>query len=121
MEKFSAVGRALAVLLAIASAFVSNPIIAPLLLIFGGIAAIGNTPDRNAKNYQMAIILLLGSNALEAMPYTGSYLATIFMSLGIAFVGASMVSITITMEQRIVRDWMPSGNKQVRTTAKTAL
>jgi len=106
MSKISAVGRLLAVLLAIASAFISNPIIIPLLIIFGGIAAIGNTPERNSKNYQMAIILLLGSNTLAAMPYTGSALATIFMSLGAAFVGASVVAITITLEQRIVRDWL---------------
>ncbi len=39
------------------------------------------------------------------MPYVGSYLATIFMSLGAAFVGASIIAITITLEQRIVRDW----------------
>ena len=106
MIRISAIGRLLAVLLAIASAFFNSPIIVPLLLIFGGIAAIGNTPERNSKNYQMAIVLILGANTLEAMPYTGSYLATVFMSLGAAFVGASMVAIAITLEQRIVRDWV---------------
>ena len=106
MNKISAVGRALAVILAIASAFVSNPLIVPLLIIFGGIAAIGNTPERNSKNYQMAIVLILGAKMLEAIPYTGPYLATIFESLGAAFVGASIVAITITLEQRIQRDWL---------------
>jgi hypothetical protein len=37
---------------------------------------------------------------------TGSYLATIFMSLATAFVGASIVAITITLEERIRRDWL---------------
>ncbi len=106
MNRISAVGRALAVILAIASAFFSNPLIVPLLLIFGGIAAIGNTPERNAKNYQMAIVLILGAKMLEAIPYTGPYLATIFESLGAAFVGASIVAITITLQQRIQRDWL---------------
>ncbi|MBN9588425.1 MAG: hypothetical protein J0G99_05385 [Alphaproteobacteria bacterium] len=106
MEKISAAGRLLAVILAIASAFVSSPLIVPLLLIFGGIAAIGNTPERNAKNYLMAIVLILGARTLEAMPITGSYLATIFASLGAAFVGASIVAITITLEERIRRDWL---------------
>jgi hypothetical protein len=106
MSKISAVGRLLAVLLAIASAFFTSPLIVPLELIFGGIAAIGNTPERNSKNYQMAIVLLLGANTLAAMPYTGRALAEIFMSLGAAFVGASVVAITITLEQRIVRDWL---------------
>jgi hypothetical protein len=77
-----------------------------LLLIFGGIAAIGNTPERNSKNYLIAIVLILGANTLQAMPYVGSYLATIFESLGVAFVGASIIAITITLEQRIVRDWV---------------
>jgi len=120
MERFSAVGRALAVILAIVSGFVSNPIIAPLLLLFGGIAAIGNTPERNIKNYQMAIILVVGSSLLEAVPYIGGYLDTIFSSLGMAFVGASMVAITITLEQRIVRDWTSPSRKPVGQ-VKTAL
>lgn len=106
MTRVSAIGRLLAVLLAIVSAFVSNPIIVPLLLIFGGIAAIGNTPERNSKNYLMAIVLVLGANTLQGFPYVGSYLATIFESLGVAFVGASIIAITITLEQRIVRDWV---------------
>ena len=106
MNKISATGRAFAVILAIASAFFSSPLIVPLLLVFGGIAAIGNTPERNSKNYQMAIVLILGAKTLEAIPYTGSYLATIFASLGVAFVGASVVAITITLEQRIKRDWL---------------
>jgi len=106
MTRISAIGRLLAVLLAIVSAFVSSPIIVPLLLIFGGIAAIGNTPDRNSKNYLIAIVLILGANTLQGMPYVGSYLATIFESLGIAFVGASIIAITITLERRIVADWM---------------
>ena len=106
MTKISAVGRLLAVLLAIASAFISNPMIAPLLLILGGIAAIGNTPERNAKNYLITIVLILGANTLESMPIVGTYLATVFMSLGVAFVGASIIAIAITLEQRIVRDWM---------------
>ena len=120
MERFSAVGRALAVILAIVSAFVSNPVIAPLLLLFGGMAAIGNTPERNSKNYQMAIVLVIGANLLEAVPYIGSYLVAIFTGLGIAFVGASMVAITITLEQRIVRDWMSPSSKPVGQ-VKTAL
>lgn len=121
MERFSAVGRALAVLLAIVSAFVSNPIIAPLLLLFGGIAAIGNTPERNTKNYQMAIVLVVGASFLEAVPYVGSYLVAVFTGLGIAFVGASIVAITITLEQRIVRDWTAAPGGKPVGQVKTAL
>ena len=106
MSKISALGRALAVLIAIVSAFISNPIIVPLLIIFGGLAAIGNTPERNSKNYLMTVVLILGSQTLQGVPYVGSYLATIFGSLGVAFVGASIIAITITLQQRIQRDWL---------------
>ena len=106
MNKIPAVARALAVILAIASAFVAGPWIAPLLLVFGGIAAIGNSPDRNSKNFLMAIVLVLGAKTLETVPFTGSYLATIFASLGTAFVGASIIAITITLSFRIERDWL---------------
>ena len=106
MNKISAAARALAVLLAIASAFVSAPLIVPLLLLFGGIAAIGNTTERNSKSMLMAIVLVLGAKQLEAIPFTGPYLATIFSSLGTAFVGASIVAIAITLAFRIERDWI---------------
>ena len=106
MQKVSAAARALAVILAIASAFIANPLVAPVLLVLGGIAAIGNTPERNAKNYLITIVLLLGADALRDIPYAGTYLATIFAALGIAFVGASLVAITITLEYRIQRDWV---------------
>lgn len=106
MNKISAVGRGCAVLIAIASGFVSAPLIAPLLLIFGGIAAFGNNAEKNSKNILMAIILVLGAKTLEVLPFVGPYLATIFGSLGIAFVGASMVAITVTLFYRLERDWL---------------
>jgi len=106
MEKIAAVARVFAVLLAIVSAFVVNPLIAPILLVLGGIAAIGNTSERNSKNYLITIVLILGAATLRAIPYAGEYLASMFEALGIAFVGASIVSITITLEYRIKRDWL---------------
>lgn len=108
MTKVSSAARLLAILLAIASVFFSSPLTVPLLLILGGVAAIGNTPEHNSKNYEITIVLLLGASVLDAMPYTGTYLATIFSSLGAAFVGASIVAIAITLEQRVVRDWSKS-------------
>ncbi len=106
MHKVTAAARLLAVLLAIASAFFINNLIAPVLLVLGGIAAIGNTSDRNAKNYLMTIVLILGAQALGLIPYVGSYLAMIFASLGIAFIGASIVAITMTLVGRIRQDWL---------------
>jgi len=106
MNKISAAARGCAIIVAIASAFVSAPLIATLLLIFGGIAAIGNNSEKNNKNFLMAIILILGAKTLQTIPFAGSYLATIFASLGIAFVGASIVAVTITLGYRLERDWL---------------
>jgi len=106
MHKVTAAARLLAVLLAIASAFINIAVMAPVLFVLGGIAAIGNSSERNAKNYLMTIVLVLGAQTLRVLPYLGSYLATVFTSLGIAFVGASIIAITITLEQRIRQDWL---------------
>jgi|SRR5580765_3166227 hypothetical protein len=106
MNEISAAARALAVILSIISAFISVPLTAPLLLVFGGIAAIKNTSEKNSRNYLITIVLLLGAKSLEVLPVIGTYLATIFASLGIAFVGASIVAIVITLGYRFKRDWV---------------
>ena len=106
MHKITAAARLLAVLLAIASAFISVAVMSPVLFVLGGIAAIGNDSERNARNYLMTIILFLGAGTLRIIPYVGSYLETIFTSLGIAFMGASIIAIVITLEQRIRQDWV---------------
>ena len=106
MNEIAAAARALAVILSIVSAFVSVPLTAPLLLVFGGIAAIKNDSEKNARNFLITIVLLLGAKTLEVLPAVGPYLAAIFTSLGIAFVGASIVAIVITLAYRLKRDWV---------------
>jgi hypothetical protein len=106
MNEICAAARALAVILAIVSAFISVSLTAPLLFIFGGIAAIKNNSERNVRNFIITIVLILGAKTLQVLPVVGTYLATIFASLGIAFVGASMVAITITLALRLKRDWV---------------
>ena len=110
MNEICAAARALAVILSVISAFVSVPLTAPLLLLFGGIAAIRNDSERNTRNFIMTIVLLLGASSLEVIPAVGEYLARIFASLGTAFVGASIVAITITLVLRIKRDWVKNGS-----------
>ena len=51
MNEIAAAARGLAVILSIVSAFVSVPLTAPLLLVFGAIAAIKNDSERNARNF----------------------------------------------------------------------
>jgi low temperature requirement protein LtrA len=106
MNEIAAAARGLAVILSIVSAFVSVPLTAPLLLVFGGIAAIKNDSERNARNFLITIVLLLGAKTLEVLPVVGPYLAAIFTSLGIAFFGASIVAIVITLSYRLKRDWV---------------
>jgi hypothetical protein len=106
MNEICAAARALAVILSIVSAFVFVPLTAPLLFVFGGIAAIKNNSEKNSRNYLITIVLLLGAKTLGVLPVIGSYLVTIFTSLGIAFVGASIVAIVITLAYRFKRDWV---------------
>ena len=106
MNVITAAARALAVILAIASAFVSVPLTPALLLILGGIAALQNNSDKNSKNFLMTIVLILGAEALSAIPVIGATLATIFGSLGLAFIGASIVAIVVTLCYRFKRDWV---------------
>ena len=106
MNVITAAARALAIILAIASAFISVPLTPALLLILGGIAALQNNSDKNSKNFLMTIVLLLGAEELAVIPAIGPYLATIFGSLGIAFVGASIVAIVVTLAYRLKRDWV---------------
>jgi len=106
MYEICAAARAFAVILAIVSAFITVPLTAPLLLISGGIAAIKNDSEKNSRNFIITIVLLLGADSLEVLPAVGSYLAKMFGSLGLAFVGASIVAITITLALRIKRDWV---------------
>ena len=106
MNMICAAARAIAIILAIVSAFVSVPLTAPLLLVFGGIAAINNNSEKNSRNFLITIVLLIGAKSLEVLPAIGSQLATIFASLGLAFVGASIVAIIITLGMRLKRDWV---------------
>jgi len=106
MNVISAAARALAVILAIVSAFISVPLTPPLLLVLGGIAAIKNNSEKNSRNFLMTIVLILGAKTLSVIPVIGSYLATIFASLGIAFIGASIVAIVVTLAYRFKRDWV---------------
>ena len=106
MNVISAAARALAVILAIVSAFISVPLTPPLLLVLGGIAAIKNNSEKNSRNFLMTIVLILGAKTLSVIPVIGAYLATIFTSLGIAFIGASIVAIVVTLAYRFKRDWV---------------
>ena len=106
MSVLTAAARTLAIILSIVSAFIMVPATPALLLILGGIAALQNNTEKNIRNFLMTIVLLLGAEQLSAIPAVGGYLATIFASLGTAFVGASIVAIVVTLILRLKRDWV---------------
>ena len=63
----NAAARALAVILAIVSAFISVSLTAPLLFVFGGIAAIKNNSEKNSRNFIITVVLILGAKTLQVL------------------------------------------------------
>lgn len=106
MDKIYSAARAAALILAIASAFIVVPNVAVILMILGGVAAIGNDMERNTRIFLATIILILGAKSLDAIPVAGATLATIFAAVGTALTGASIVAITIMILTRVKTDWV---------------
>ena len=106
MNKICAIARLLAVVLSVASAFVFVPKLAAVLLVLGGISAINGNTEQNARTFLITIVLLLAPNALPDLPVLGPPLKIIFVFLGTAAIGASIVAIAITFAVRIKHDWM---------------
>lgn len=106
MEKVYAAARALAVILAIVAAFVEVPQAGVALLVLGGLAAVGNPAEHNIRVYLVTIVLALSAQSLSVLPAVGAPLAAIFGNLGLAFVGASIVAITLGLVGRLKSDWV---------------
>lgn len=106
MNKVYALARLLAVLAAIAAAFVEVPYIAAILLVLGAIAGLGVARDDRTRLYVVTLLLVAASKFLEGIPgVTGTYLAAIFTGLGTAYVGASLVALTHSLLTHIREDW----------------
>jgi hypothetical protein len=97
MSKLYTGALALGVLAAILSAFVSIPSAALVLLVLGGVSAIGNGADDNTRLYLITLVLAVGAKALDAVPVAGSDLVTIFSGLGTLAIGGSLVAIVISL------------------------
>jgi hypothetical protein len=108
LSKVCAVARALAVLLAIAGAFVTVPYLAIALLLLGFISAITNTPENNTRIFLITIVLLLGAKTLAVIPTAGDSLATVFGNLGIALFGACVMAVVLGVYARVRSDWVAS-------------
>jgi hypothetical protein len=97
LAKIYTIATLLAVILAIASAFVAIPMSAAALLVLGGIGAINFTPEMRLRVYSATTVLILGAKSLSAIPAVGDVLAAIFSAVGTSLIGASIVSITLAI------------------------
>ena len=107
MNKLYAVARLLAVVVAIAAAFATIPYVAAILLILGALAGLGVAKEDRTRLYLVALLLVVASKILEGVPApAGTYLSSIFGNLGAAYVGASVVALTLSLVASIRQDWM---------------
>jgi hypothetical protein len=117
MDKVYGSARVLAVVLAIAAAFLTVPSIAVALLALGAISAFGNTPEDNVRVFLVAIVLSIGAKSLDAVPLIGVRLDAIFTGIGTAAIGASLVGVTLGLARRIHADWAPPAKEEAKAAA----
>lgn len=102
MANLSTIGLGIGVLVAIVSAFVSIPELALIMLIVGAVSGWGTPLDRRAGLMLTALVLTGLSGELNAIPGVGGYLASIFGTLGIGAVGASIIVICQAIAGRLM-------------------
>jgi hypothetical protein len=106
LNKLYAVARLLAVVVSIAAAFVAVPAVAAILLLLGALAGVGVPKEDRTRLYLVALLLVVASKLLGDVPApAGTYLAAIFGGLGTAYVGASIVALTLSLLASIRQDW----------------
>lgn len=97
MDKVYAGARALALLVAIAAAFVTVPQLATVLLVLGGVSAIGNKPEDNMRVYLVATVFTVASGNLGDFMAVGAQLKAIFTNIGVAATGAAAVGAILAL------------------------
>jgi hypothetical protein len=97
MGKVYAGARALALLVAIVAAFVTVPQVATVLLVLGGISAIGNKPEDNMRVYLVATVFTVASGNLSDFVAIGPQLTAIFRNIGGAATGAAAVGAILAI------------------------
>ena len=105
MVKLYGGARALAVLVAIAAAFVTIPQVALILLVLGAIAGLGNSGEDNIRVMLIAIVLTIGAKSLEVIPEVGTYLAVIFGGIGVAAFGSVVTGVVLGLYRRTMADF----------------
>jgi hypothetical protein len=105
MDRIYSAARAIAVIYAIAGAAVVLPESALVLLILGGISALGSASDDLQRTMITAVALNVCAPLLVNIPSIGQALATIFSGFGMAYAGAAIVGIAMALATRVRSDW----------------
>jgi hypothetical protein len=105
MDKIYAAARAIAVIYAIVGAFMPLPESALVLLVLGGVSALGSGSEDNQRVLLTAVALSICAPLLMAIPSAGDKLAAIFGGFGTAYAGAAIVGIAMALVARVRSDW----------------
>lgn len=102
MGNLSVIGLGIGVIVAIVSAFVGIPELGLIMLIAGALSGWGTPLERRVPLMLTALILTGLSGTLNAVPAVGGHLASIFATLGIGAVGASIIVICQAIAGRLM-------------------
>ena len=105
MDRIYPAARIIAVIYAIVGAFMALPESALVLLVLGGVAALGNKSDDNHNILLTAVALSICAPMLSSVPNIGDKLAAIFGGFGVAYAGAAIVGIAMALIARVRSDW----------------
>jgi len=117
MAKVYAGARALALLVAIIAAFVTVPQLATVLLILGGVSAVGNKPEDNLRTYLVAAVFTVASSNLSGFTAVGPDLAKIFGSVGVAATGAAVVAVVMSIVNMTMAAFGTAGQPAMKAAA----
>lgn len=106
LNKLYAVARVLAILVAIAGAFVVVPNAALLLVVLGIVAGVGVSSDDAMRVMITALVLSGGAKVVEAIPQVGAGLGGVLSSLGTAYMAAALTAIVISLAMKTKSDWI---------------
>ena len=90
----------LGLVLAIVGAFVAIPYAAAILLILGLVVGTNILADTHVRVMVSALVLTGLANLFEAIPGAGTYLASIFASIGVLAAGAAFTIIVRNLYAR---------------------
>lgn len=91
----------IAVALAVIGAFVAIPYLAAILLVAGLVFGFA-IKDEQVRVLVSALVLSALANAFDALPEVGSYLTTIFASIGVFAAGAALMIISRNLVNRLM-------------------